>query len=87
MVEHRFAEPIGLEEDVLGTIENWRANSGHGAAGEGARLLEVALFRADGKVFRFEAGSATVANPAHQTAVFRKVRGVRRRIRSRLRLD
>jgi len=60
LTEQRFAEPIALERDVLGTIERL---AGKLAAvlerrGEGARLLQVALFRADGQVFRIEAGTS-----------------------------
>jgi protein ImuB len=55
--ERRFAEPIGLEADVLGTIERLAHELGIAMErrGEGARLLQVALFRTDGKVYRFEA--------------------------------
>jgi nucleotidyltransferase/DNA polymerase involved in DNA repair len=59
MVERRFADPIALEEDVLGTIEQLARNL-EGVLerrGEGARLLQVALFRADGKVHRLEVGT------------------------------
>lgn len=54
MAERRFPEPIALETDVLSTIEQLarelsRVMERHG---EGARLLQVALFRADGKVYR-----------------------------------
>jgi protein ImuB len=59
LVERRFADPIAREEDVLGMI-------GHLAdelarilerQGEGAWRLQVALFRADGKVTRVEVGT------------------------------
>jgi protein ImuB len=55
--EQRFADPIGLEADVLGTIEKLarELSAAMERRGEGARLLQVALFRADGKVFRFDA--------------------------------
>ena len=60
LAEQRFAEPIGREEDVLGTIlhlaqELARAMERHG---KGARRLQVALFRSDGKVARIEAGTS-----------------------------
>ena len=44
---------------MLGTIERLAARLAHvlEQRGEGARLLQVALFRADGKVFRVEAGT------------------------------
>ncbi len=56
-----FAEPIARESDVLGTIEKLAARLAHvlEQRGEGARLLQTVLFRADGKVFRVEAGTAT----------------------------
>ncbi|MGI8527338.1 MAG: Y-family DNA polymerase [Pseudolabrys sp.] len=60
LAERRFPDPIGREEDVLGTIEQLA----HELAimlerrGEGARLLQVAMFRTDGKVHRFEAGAS-----------------------------
>jgi protein ImuB len=59
--EQRFAEPIGLEADVLGTIEKLarELSASMERRGEGARLLQVALFRADGKVFRFDAKAGT----------------------------
>ena len=60
VAEQRFAEPIALERGVLGTI----AHLAHELAralerrGEGARLLQAALFRTDGKVRRIEVGTA-----------------------------
>jgi protein ImuB len=60
VAEQRFAEPIVLERDVLGTI----VHLAHELArvlerrGEGARLLQAALFRTDGKVQRVEVGTA-----------------------------
>lgn len=59
VAERRFPDPIGREEDVLGAIEQLA----HELAlllerrGEGARLLQAALFRTDGKVYRLEAGA------------------------------
>jgi len=60
MAEQRFAEPIALETDVLGTIERLAGRLGQTLErrGEGARLLQAALFRTDGKVFRIEVGTA-----------------------------
>jgi protein ImuB len=60
LAERRFAEPIGREEDVLGTLlhlarELSRAMERHG---KGARRLQIALFRTDGKVARIEIGTA-----------------------------
>jgi protein ImuB len=59
MAERRFADPIALEADVLGTIEHLGDQLGHllEARGEGARRLQAALFRADGKVHRIEVGT------------------------------
>ena len=59
LAEQRFPEPIAHQRDVLGTIERLAARLAHvlEQRGEGARLLQVALFRADGKVFRVEAGT------------------------------
>jgi protein ImuB len=60
MAEQRFAEPIALEQDVLGTIERLAGRLAQmlERRGEGARLLQAALFRTDGKVFRTEVGTA-----------------------------
>jgi protein ImuB len=60
LAERRFAEPIGRDEDVLGTLlhlarELSRAMERHG---KGARRLQTALFRTDGKVARVEIGTA-----------------------------
>ncbi|MGC1467582.1 MAG: DNA polymerase Y family protein, partial [Pseudolabrys sp.] len=59
VAERRFPDPVACEEDVLGTIEQLahelcRLLERHG---EGARLVQVALFRADGKMYRLEAGT------------------------------
>jgi protein ImuB len=73
VVERRFAEPIALECDVLGTIEHL-AGELHRLLerrGEGARLLQAALFRADGKVYRIEVGtSAPVRDVARLRRLF-----------------
>jgi protein ImuB len=60
IAERRFADPIALEADVLGTIEQLARELGGALErrGEGARLLQVALFRTDGKVHRMEIGTA-----------------------------
>jgi protein ImuB len=60
MAERRFPDPIGLEADVLGAIEHLAGELGRllERRGEGARLLQVALFRTDGKVHRLEVGTA-----------------------------
>jgi protein ImuB len=61
VAEQRFPDPIGLERDVLATIA--RLAGRLGAAMErrqdGARLLQVALFRTDNKVYRIEVGTGT----------------------------
>ena len=61
MAEQRFPDPIAREDDVLGTIEQL---AGRLAAvlerrGEGGRLFQVALFRADGTVHRLELGTGS----------------------------
>lgn len=73
VVERRFADPIALEADVLGTIEHLA----HALVklmerrGEGARLIEVALFRTDGKVHRIVAGTgAPLRDAARIRALF-----------------
>jgi protein ImuB len=60
IAEQRFAEPIALERDVLGTIEKLSEKLGAllERRGEGARLLQAALFRTDGRVFRIEVGTS-----------------------------
>jgi protein ImuB len=59
VAERRLPDPIGREEDVLGTIGQLAHELGRllERRGEGARLLQAALFRADGKVYRIEAGT------------------------------
>lgn len=60
VAERRFADPIGLERDVLATIAQLARELGRmlERRGEGARLLQVALFRTDGQVHRLELGTA-----------------------------
>jgi protein ImuB len=72
LAEQRFPEPIARESDVLGTIETLAGRIGRvlEARGEGARLLQAALFRADGKVFRVEAGTGA---PLHDAARIAKL--------------
>jgi protein ImuB len=73
LAEQRFAEPIGREEDVLGTIlqlarELARAMERHG---KGARRLQIALFRTDGKVARIDVGTAApLREPEHIRRLF-----------------
>ena len=59
MAERRFPDPIAREDDVLGTVEQLAYELGRvlERRGEGARLIALALFRADGKVHRLEIGT------------------------------
>ena len=73
VTERRFAEPIAREEDVLGTIEHLARELSRllERRGEGARLIEAALFRTDGKVHRITAGTgAPLRNPSRIRALF-----------------
>lgn len=73
LVEQRFAEPIGREEDVLGILlhlaqELDRAMQRHG---KGARRLQLALFRTDGRVARIDVGaSRPLRDPVHIQRLF-----------------
>ncbi|MEZ5788616.1 MAG: DNA polymerase Y family protein [Xanthobacteraceae bacterium] len=68
MAEQHFAEPIGRERDVLGTISRLSIRLGYAmeARGEGARRLELALFRSDGKVHRLAVGTSAPVRAADQ---------------------
>jgi protein ImuB len=59
VAERRFPEPIALQADVLGTIEQLAGELSHAMErhDKGARLLQATLFRVDGKVQRIEAGA------------------------------
>ncbi len=59
VAERRFADPIMLEADVLGSIGQLARELGiiMEWRGQGARLLQAALFRTDGKVYRLDAGT------------------------------
>jgi protein ImuB len=73
LVEQRFNDPIALERDVLGTVERLAARLTPvlEQRGEGARLLQVALFRTDGKVFRIEVGTGEpLRDPARVARLF-----------------
>ena len=73
VTERRFAEPIALEADVLGTIEHLAHELVRlmERRGEGARLIEAALFRTDGKVHRIAAGTgAPLRDAARIRALF-----------------
>jgi protein ImuB len=79
LVEQRFNDPIALERDVLGTIERLAARLAPvlEQRGEGARLLQVALFRTDGKVFRIEVGTGEpLRDPARVARLFAERLGV-----------
>lgn len=60
IVERRFPDPIAYEDDVLGTIEHLARDLDRmlERRGEGARVIQLALFRADGQVHRLEIGTA-----------------------------
>lgn len=71
--EQGFAEPIGREEEVLATILTLaqRLHDMLERRGEGARLIELTLFRTDGAVRRIHAGtSRPLRNPAAIRALF-----------------
>ena len=73
VAERRFADPILLEADVLGTTEALGQELARmlERRGEGARRLEVALFRTDGKVFRTAVGiGAPLRDPQRIRALF-----------------
>jgi len=60
VAEKSFPEPIAREEDVLASVERLaaRLKTALAARGEGARRLELALFRTDGAVKRIAAGTS-----------------------------
>ena len=68
MAEQHFAEPIARERDVLGTIARLSIRLGYAmeARGEGARLIELALFRTDGKVHRLAVGAGAPVHEANR---------------------
>ena len=72
MAEQRFPEPIAREADVLGTIEHLARQLVPvlDRRGEGGRLFQTALFRADGKVHRLEIGTGS---PLRDPARIRKL--------------
>jgi protein ImuB len=73
IAEQRFPDPIAREEDVLGTVE-YLARQLSGVLerrGEGARLIQLALFRADGKVHRLQIGTGSpLRDPARMRKLF-----------------
>ena len=73
VAEQHFAEPIAREEDVLGTVERLalRLNFALERRGDGARRLELTLFRTDGEVRRLAAGtSRPLRDPGQIRALF-----------------
>src|SRR5262249_57336037 len=60
VAERNFFEPIAREEDVLATVERLAARlaTALSARGDGARRLELALFRTDGAVKCVAAGTS-----------------------------
>ncbi len=73
IAERNFHEPLTREEDVLATIERLaaRLKTALAARGQGARRLELALFRTDGAVKRIAAGtSRPVRDPQAIRALF-----------------
>ncbi|MDP2294140.1 MAG: DNA polymerase Y family protein [Pseudolabrys sp.] len=73
VAEQRFAEPIGREEDVLGTVEKLAAQLAFALErrGDGARRIELTLFRTDGELRRLAAGtSRPLRDPGAIRALF-----------------
>jgi protein ImuB len=71
--EQRFAEPVGREADVLGTVEQLAQRLAEilERRGEGGRLFQVALFRTDGAVHRLEIGTgAPLRDPSRVRKLF-----------------
>jgi protein ImuB len=71
--EQRFVEPIAREEDVLRTVERLagRLRPMLESRGEGARRIELTLFRTDGAVRRIAVGaSRPVRDPGELRALF-----------------
>jgi protein ImuB len=66
VAERNFHEPIAREEDVLATVERLatRLKSTLSARGDGARRLELALFRTDGVVKRIAVGTSRAIRDA-----------------------
>ena len=73
VAEQRFAEPIAREEDVLASITRLagRLQIALERRGDGARRLELTLFRTDGALRRVAAGtSRPLRDPAAVRALF-----------------
>jgi protein ImuB len=60
IAERRFAEPISREEDIAATLASLAAGLAESLErrGEGARILELALFRVDGAISRTVVGTS-----------------------------
>jgi protein ImuB len=67
IAEQRFHEPIAREEDVLGTVEKLAARLGAALErrGDGARRIELILFRTDGALRHIAVGCARPLRDAH----------------------
>jgi len=73
VAEQRFAEPIAREEDVLAIVERLaaRLQCMLERRGDGARRIELTLFRTDGEVRHLAAGtSRPLREPAQIRALF-----------------
>lgn len=73
LAEQRFAEPIAREEDVLAIVERLAAQLKLALErrGDGARRLELSLFRTDGVVRRIAAGTSRPSrDPIETRALF-----------------
>ena len=75
LAERRFAEPIGLEEDIAAALSSLAATLARTleARGLGARALELTLFRVDGAVARIAVGAGRpLRDPGRVLALFRE---------------
>nr|WP_307155800.1 DNA polymerase Y family protein [Rhodoplanes tepidamans] len=73
VAERRFAEPVLLERDVLGTLLRLAGRLARllETRGDGARILEAALFRTDGRVVRIAVGTgAPLTDPERMARLF-----------------
>jgi protein ImuB len=73
VAEKRFHDPIAREEDVLGTVEMLAVQLAAALErrGDGARRIELTLFRTDGALRRITAGTARpLRDPADMRALF-----------------
>jgi len=68
VAEQRFAEPIAREEDVLAVTERLarRLQFALEKRGDGARRIELILFRTDGTVRRIAAGTSRPLRDPHE---------------------